>query len=81
MVMLRKGAEEARATLPELLDAAEDGKTTIVTRRGKPVAAITPARAALRQKPFPDDLIGSGRGYWGDDSTRTIDAMRDEWEP
>lgn len=76
-----RGAEEARASLPELLDAAEEGRTTIISRRGKAVGAIVPARGVIRRKPFPDDLVGSGRGCWGEDSTQTIDAMRDEWEP
>jgi prevent-host-death family protein len=40
--MLRKGAEEARNRLPELLDAAEHGETTIITRHGRPVAALVP---------------------------------------
>jgi antitoxin (DNA-binding transcriptional repressor) of toxin-antitoxin stability system len=30
--MLRKGAEEARERLPELLEAAEQGRSTIITR-------------------------------------------------
>jgi prevent-host-death family protein len=38
------GAYEAKTHLAELLDAAEKGETIIVTRRGKPIAKITPYR-------------------------------------
>lgn len=41
--MSRKGAEEARAELPSLLDAAERGETTLITRRGRAVAALVPS--------------------------------------
>ena len=38
----RKGAEEARNRLPDLLEAAEKGRSTIITRHGRPVAALVP---------------------------------------
>jgi prevent-host-death family protein len=79
--MQRKGAEEARNRLPELLDAAEKGESTIITRRGRPVAVLAPVAgsgAAIRQQPLTH-LQGSGRGLWGKDSTRTIRRLRDEW--
>ncbi|MBV9343803.1 MAG: type II toxin-antitoxin system Phd/YefM family antitoxin [Gammaproteobacteria bacterium] len=38
----RKGAEEARNQLPDLLDAAERGRATIITKHGRPVAALVP---------------------------------------
>ena len=78
---IRKSAEEARAKLAELLNAAEQGRYTIITRRGKDVAEIgPPAKRYPTQKPFPDDLIGSGKGYWGEDSGRTLRELRDEWD-
>ena len=80
--MLRKGAEEARSHLPELLDAAEKGETTVITRHGRPVAALVPVagqRALLRQEPLTP-LQGSGRGLWGKSSTRTIRELREEWD-
>ncbi|MCY0899645.1 MAG: type II toxin-antitoxin system prevent-host-death family antitoxin [Firmicutes bacterium] len=42
--MREVGAYEAKTHLAELLDAAEKGETIIVTRRGKPIAKITPYR-------------------------------------
>ena len=79
---IRKGAEEARNQLPDLLDAAEQGKSTIITRRGKPIAAIVPIDAfkPARQQLSLLPLKGTGRGLWGKDSTKTIRALKDEWE-
>jgi prevent-host-death family protein len=38
----RKGVEDARSQLPTLLAEAERGRSTIITRHGKPIAAIVP---------------------------------------
>jgi prevent-host-death family protein len=79
--MLRKGAEEARNQLPALLDAAERGRSTVITRHGLPVAALVPIAAysaAVRQQPLIP-VAGSGRGLWGKDSARTLRKLRDEW--
>lgn len=43
--MREVGAYEAKTHLAELLDVAEKGETIIVTRRGKPIAKITPYRS------------------------------------
>jgi len=79
----RKGAEEARNQLPDLLEAAEHGRSTIITRHGRPIAAIVPleayeAAAAARQQPLVS-MQSSGRGLWGGDSRRTLRKLRDEW--
>jgi prevent-host-death family protein len=42
---MRKGAEEARSQLPELLTAAQHGRRTIITRHGRPVAILAPISA------------------------------------
>jgi prevent-host-death family protein len=79
--MLRKGAEEARNELPDLLAAAEKGRSTIITRHGRPVAALVPIEhygTAVRQ-PSLLPLQGSGRGLWGKNSTGMIRKLRDEW--
>jgi prevent-host-death family protein len=80
-VILRKGAEEARNQLPDLLEAAGKGQSTIITRHGRPVAALVPIEAfgsAVRQQPLTS-VAGSGRGLWGKDSARTLRRLRDEW--
>ena len=78
----RKGAEEARSQLPELLDAAERGRSTVITRYGRPVAVLVPIAAyadgLTQQSLMP--LRGTGRGLWGNNSRRTLRKLRDEWE-
>lgn len=75
------GAEQARQRLPQLLDRASRGQTTIITKHGKPCAAIVPvasARASSRAVGLVA-LMGSGKGLWGD-PTRYVREARDEWE-
>jgi prevent-host-death family protein len=74
-----KGAEEARNQLPSLVEDAAKGRTTIITRRGRSIAALVPIddlSARPRQKGLLD-LIGSGKGLW-DRSSRPR-RLRDEW--
>lgn len=76
-----KGAEQARNRLPELLAAAEKGRSTIITRHGRPIAAVVPVDryvATGAQQPLVP-LKRSGRGLWGADSARTVRELRDEW--
>jgi prevent-host-death family protein len=77
----RKGVEEARRQFPTLLAEAEKGRSTVITRHGRSIAAIVPAERALparRQKALAP-LAGSGKGLWGKDSARTLRRLRDEW--
>ena len=80
--MRREGAEEARAQLPELLDEAEKGRSTIITRHGRPIAALVPIQsynaAAPQQSLLP--LAGTGRGLWGRSNTKTLRRLREEWD-
>ena len=75
------GADEAHKQFPALVDAAEEGQTTIISRDGRPIAALVPIAAlagfARQQSLLP--LAGSGRGLWGLDRSRSIDRLRDEW--
>ena len=78
----RKGVEDARSQLPALLAEAERGRSTIITRHGRSIAAIVPVERATggaRQKSLVG-LAGSGKGMWGKDSARTLRKLRDEWE-
>ncbi|MFI0481707.1 type II toxin-antitoxin system prevent-host-death family antitoxin [Actinomadura sp. 9N215] len=43
--MERLGVDRARQLLPALVDSAAGGTSTVLTDRGRPVAAITGARA------------------------------------
>lgn len=78
---VRKGAEEARNQLPDLLAAAESGRSTVITKHGRPVAAIIPMAdftGGNRQQPLLP-LKGTGTGLWGKDSVRTLRDLRNEW--
>lgn len=76
-----KGAEEARQQLPAILSAAAAGKTTVITRHGREIAAVVPAAAIKPARPASLlALAGSGRTLWGADSRKTIDDLRDEWK-
>lgn len=78
---IRKRAEEARSQLPELLTAAQQGRQTIITRHGRPVAMLCPISASgeahAQHSLLP--LAGSGRGLYGRDSRVTLRRLRDEW--
>ena len=75
-----KGVEEARQQLPAILADAVAGRTTIITRHGRAVAAVVPAADAKKTRPASlQSLAGTGRGRWGRDSGKTIGKLRDEW--
>jgi prevent-host-death family protein len=76
-----KGVEETRQQLPSLLDAAHSGKAVVITKHGRPYAAIVPLEALPDDGPRPSmrSLRGTGAGLWGDDAVAWIDRMRDEW--
>jgi prevent-host-death family protein len=75
------GAEEARAHLPELLERANRGEATVITKHGRPLAKVVPVDAIEGEKTkIPIlSLAGSGRGLWGRSSRRTLKRLRDEW--
>jgi prevent-host-death family protein len=74
----RKGAEEARNQLPSLLDDAVKGRTTIITRRGRSIAALVPMDGVASRQKGLIELLGSGKGLWGG-SARRLRRLRDEW--
>jgi len=76
----RIGAEEARQHLPRLLDEASRGEITIVTKWGKPCAAIVPIDALPTSEDAESiiDLAGTGRGMYGD-VEEYLRGLRDEW--
>jgi prevent-host-death family protein len=75
------GAERARAHLPDLLDDAHQGASTIITKRGRPYAALVPLAqsAPPRKGPSLLKMKGSGASLWGRNSARTVARLRDEW--
>ena len=81
MASQKRGAEDARAHLPEILERAHRGETTIVTMRGRPYAAVVPVETALPKRLVPGILAlrGTGRGCWGARSVKWVARLRDEW--
>ena len=74
------GTEEARKQFPSLVERASQGKTTLITRHGKPYAALVPpAQAQARRGEGFLGLRGSGKGLYGSVALY-IDAMRREWD-
>ena len=51
--MNRVNMREARQRLSSIVDAAEHGRSTVITRRGRQVARVGPAGVAKGQ-PLPD---------------------------
>jgi len=84
---IRYGLEQARARLPLLVSDAVAGTSSIITRHGKPCAAVVPLDvldqlATLKRRALGiQALRGSGRGLWGENSAATVRALRDEWDP
>ena len=78
---MRKGGEEARSQLPELLTAAQRGRQTIITRHGRPVAILAPISEQPQASPLRSllPLAGTGRGLYGRDSRAALRRLRDEW--
>ena len=76
------GVESARSHLSDLLEQAHRGVPTVITRHGKPYAAVVSVEAVTsgRRGVSVLALKGSGLGLWGDDAARTVADMRDEWE-
>jgi prevent-host-death family protein len=75
-----KGAEQARQQLPAILAAAAAGRTTMITRHGREIAAVIPASLIKVIKPASLlALAGSGANLWGKDSRKAVNALRDEW--
>lgn len=80
------GLEQARIQLPHIVAEAHAGMASVITRHGKPYAAIVhlhdleKSRAAEKSASDLLALRGTGRGLWGADIAQTIADMRDEWD-
>ncbi|MCC5888285.1 MAG: type II toxin-antitoxin system prevent-host-death family antitoxin [Gammaproteobacteria bacterium] len=78
---MKIGSEEARRTLPDLLDRAHAGEHLIITKRGTPYAELGPLRTCddtSRSAGFLA-LRGTGAGLWGDRAGEWVANLRDEW--
>jgi prevent-host-death family protein len=76
-----KGVQEARQEFPALIEAAHRGNRTIITKHGKPYAAIVPVDEAVTRVRGVTiaQLRGSGKKIWKRDAAQEISRLRDEW--
>ncbi|MBU3865566.1 type II toxin-antitoxin system prevent-host-death family antitoxin [Streptomyces sp. 4503] len=75
--MQEKGVREARAELSELLAAAARGEGTVITRHGRPLAALLPPAAAEVWQAHQRCQAEQARRQAAADEQR---ARRDAWE-
>lgn len=79
------GLEQARIQLPSIVANAHSGVVSVITRHGKPYAAVVPfkdlekTRAVQRAASSLLALRGTGHGLWGPDVGQTVANLRDEW--
>lgn len=75
------GIEATRRRLPELVAAAQGGRATLITRHGRPCAALVPLEKAGRQR-LPTAVLalkGCAAGAWGEEPARFVEELRSEW--
>ena len=82
MTLRTVGLEQGRSTLPELASRAHAGEPSLLTRHGKPYAAIVSPDLLVKARPRARFLAlrGSGKGLWGVSPAADIAALRNEWE-
>ncbi len=80
------GLEQARIQLPHIAAEAHAGACSVITKHGKPYAAVVPLheleKLKASRKP-PQGLLalrGTGKGLWGRHAGQTIAVLRDEWD-
>jgi prevent-host-death family protein len=79
------GLEQARIQLPNIIANAHAGIRSIITKHGKPYAAIVPLQDVQKSSADADlasgilPLRGTGRGLWGANVGQTVSDLRDEW--
>ncbi len=79
------GLEHARAQLPKIASEALAGYASVITRHGKPVAAVVPldrleaVTATSNRAVGLLPLRGSGKGLWPEGVPRALADLRDEW--
>jgi len=85
MAVTQYGLEQARIKLPSLVALANAGVASVITRHGKPYAAIVSiedlekSSAAGTVVASVSSLRGTGKGLWGPSPAQTVVELRDEW--
>ena len=79
------GVEQARIKLPALVAQANAGVASVITRHGKPYAAIVSFDDLQKSSGASSGvasviaLRGTGKGLWGSSPAQTVAELRDEW--
>ena len=79
------GLEQARIQLPSIIANAHAGISSIITRHGKPYAAVVPVQELQKRRSASAcasgllALRGTGQGLWGADIGQAVSELRDEW--
>ena len=84
MSILNIGLEQCRIKLPAMAALAHAGSPSVITRHGKPYAALVSVQmlekaTASQRKTSLLALAGTGQGLWGISTNQTIAALRSEW--
>jgi prevent-host-death family protein len=80
------GLEQARNQLPHIVAEAHAGAYSVITKHGKPCAAVVPLQELERLKAARQPqrgllaLRGSGKGLWGAPVGQAVADLRDEWD-
>jgi prevent-host-death family protein len=80
------GLEQARIQLPQIVSEAHAGAYSVITKHGKPYAAVVPLQELEKLQASnrpPHSLLtlrGTGKGLWGRNVGQTMAALRDEWD-
>ena len=82
MALRTIGLEQGRSTLPQLASLAHAGEPSLLTRHGKPYAAIVSPDMLNKARPRARFLVlrGSGKGLWSQSPATEVAALRDEWD-
>jgi len=84
-VIANYGLEQARIQLPNIIANAHAGIRSIITKHGKPYAAVVPLQDVQKSNNDADlrsgilALRGTGQGLWGAHVGQTVSDLRDEW--
>ncbi|HMO48459.1 MAG TPA: type II toxin-antitoxin system Phd/YefM family antitoxin [Rubrivivax sp.] len=75
------GLEEARSRLPELVRTAGEGSAHVITRHGRPVAALVPLSTLSAARRRANGVLAlRGTGLWDAQAARAIEKLRSDWD-
>jgi prevent-host-death family protein len=76
------GLEQARSELPRLVTEAQAGSSSVITRHGKPCAALVPLERlkAHTRRGGLLSLRGTGAGLWRPNVAAAVTKLRNEWD-